>query len=89
MTNEPSTPKSELDDVLGWAEFACWTALALTPFLQWVNGPSVSTDQAVVRTVLVVLTVVGIVVLRIVNWRARTRTRRTNLKETKNEDRGK
>lgn len=56
-------------EVLGWSEFACWTALVLAPALYYVNGPSVSTDQAVVRTALVVLSGIGAVVLRWINWR--------------------
>jgi hypothetical protein len=47
-----------------WLEFGCWTALVLFPFLRWINGPSVSTDQFVVRTGLVVLSVLGAVGLR-------------------------
>ncbi len=56
-------------EILGWSEFACWTTLALAPVLYYVNGPSVSTDQAVVRTALVVLSAIGAVVLRGINWR--------------------
>ena len=56
-------------EILGWSEFACWTMLVLTPFLYWVNGPSVSTDQFVVRTALVILSALGAVILRVVNWR--------------------
>ncbi len=54
--------------ILGWAEFACWTGLILMPFLQRVNGPAVSIDQTVVRTSLVVITLTSAIVLRIVNW---------------------
>jgi hypothetical protein len=56
------------EEVLGWVEFACWTVLVLTPFLWWVNGPAVSTDQFVVRTALTVLALVGAVSLRIAKW---------------------
>jgi hypothetical protein len=56
------------DEVLGWAEFACWTVVVLTPFLWWVNGPAVSSDQLVVRTALTVLALVGGVSLRIAKW---------------------
>ena len=47
------------EEALGWAKFACWTVVALTPFFRWVNGPAVSSDQFVVRTTLAVLAVVG------------------------------
>jgi len=52
------------DGVRYWLEFSCWTTLLLAPFLYWVNGPAVSTDQFVVRTVLVSLAAVGAVSLR-------------------------
>ena len=48
-----------------WLEFGCWTTLGLAPFLYWVNGPAVSTDQLVVRTSLVSLAAVGAVGLRV------------------------
>jgi|GEM_PF-3553104 hypothetical protein len=57
------------DDVRYWGEFSCWVTLVLAPFLYWVNGPSVSDDQYVVRTGLVVLATVGAVGLRWYNWR--------------------
>ena len=58
-----------LDEVLPWAEFGCWTALVLAPILYYVNGPSVSSDQAVVRSGLVILAALGAVALRFLNWR--------------------
>lgn len=53
-----------VDELLYWGEFACWTVLVLWPFLYFVNGPSVSTDQSVVRTGLVVIAAIGGVSLR-------------------------
>jgi hypothetical protein len=58
-----------LEELLPWLEFGCWTALVLAPILYYVNGPSVSTDQAVVRTGLIILAAVGAITLRFVNWR--------------------
>lgn len=55
-------------EICGWAEFCCWTTLVLAPFLYWVNGPAVSTDQFVVRTALVVLAGCGAVGLRLYAW---------------------
>ena len=46
-------------EILGWVELSGWTMVALAPFLYWVNGPAVSTDQFVVRTILVTVAVVG------------------------------
>lgn len=59
-------------EVLYWLEFACWTTLLLAPFLRWVNGAAVSTDQFVVRTAVVSLALLGGVVLRTYKWLART-----------------
>lgn len=58
-----------LDELLPWLEFACWTALVLSPILYYVNGPSVSNDQALVRTGLVIVSAIGAIALRLVNWR--------------------
>ncbi|HET6880599.1 MAG TPA: hypothetical protein VFI31_10615 [Pirellulales bacterium] len=52
-------------EIRGWGEFCCWTTLALAPFLYWVNGPAVSTDQFVVRTALVVVATCGAIALRL------------------------
>lgn len=61
----------KLDELLPWLEFACWTALVLFPILQYVNGPSVSAEQAVMRTCLVIGATLGAIVLRLVNWKRR------------------
>lgn len=66
-----------LGEALRWAEFCCWTTLALTPMLYWVNGSSVSTDQLVVRTTLVIVAAVGAATLRLWNWRNARRRRQT------------
>lgn len=54
-------------------EFCCWMTLALVPFLYWINGPAVSSDQFVVRTALVVLAAIGAIGLRIAAWLGRSR----------------
>jgi len=64
MTPESDSPEQPVDPLF-LAEFACWTAVALAPFLTWVNGPPVSTDQAVVRTIVVGLALTGAIGLRI------------------------
>jgi hypothetical protein len=58
-----------LDELLPWLEFGCWTALVLAPILYYVNGPSVSSDQAVVRTGLVIVAALSAAMLRFVNLR--------------------
>ena len=47
------------EEILGWVEFGCWTAVVLIPILYYVNGPSVSTDQFVVRSALTVIAIIG------------------------------
>jgi hypothetical protein len=65
MNDTPPDDKPfEVDEILGWTEFACWTVLALSPFLYWVNGPAVSHDQLVVRCGLVTIAVLGALGLR-------------------------
>lgn len=54
-----------VDEAAGWAEFCAWSALVMTPILWWLQGPSVSTDQFVVRTSLVVISAVAAIALRI------------------------
>ncbi len=51
--------------ILGWLELGCWTMVALAPFLYWVNGPAVSTDQLVVRSGLVGFALGGGLALRL------------------------
>lgn len=58
----------EGEQVAGWIEMGCWTALVLTPFLYWVNGPAVSQDQLVVRWIVVIVAMGGAIGLRIRCW---------------------
>ena len=51
-------------EVLGWLELSCWTMVALAPFLYWVNGPAVSTDQAVVRGIVFGVALTGGIAIR-------------------------
>jgi hypothetical protein len=55
-------------EIRGWAEFCCWTTLALAPLLYWVNGPAVSTDQFVTRTALIVIAAITAITLRLFAW---------------------
>ena len=70
-SSDPNAQQGEWNPtaIRGWLEFCCWTTLALAPFLYWVNGPAVSTDQLVVRTALVVIAAVGAIGLRLCAWR--------------------
>lgn len=64
MNNNDITPA----ELSGWIEFACWTTVAIAPFLYWVNGPAVSTDQLVVRTALVTLALIAGLAIRVTKW---------------------
>ncbi|MCA9122726.1 MAG: hypothetical protein H6822_20610 [Planctomycetaceae bacterium] len=57
----------KLDELLSWVEFGCWAAIAFFPFLCWLNGPAVSSDQYVMRTILIVVVVLGAFALRFLN----------------------
>lgn len=48
-------PGMSSEEVRGWIEFSAWSALVMTPIIWWLQGPSVSTDQFVMRTALVVI----------------------------------
>src|SRR5665213_2145907 len=54
----------EATQILGWAEFCAWSGLVMTPIIWWLQGASVSTDQFVVRTGLVVISACAGVGLR-------------------------
>lgn len=47
------------EEVLSHLEFGLWTAVVLIPMLYWVNGPSVSGDQFVIRSILAIVAYVG------------------------------
>jgi hypothetical protein len=40
-------------EIVGWLEGGAWITLLLAPFLYFVNGPAVSTDQWLMRSFLV------------------------------------
>jgi hypothetical protein len=66
----------DLEELLGWAEFCSWSALVMALIIYWLQGPSVSPDQYVVRTALVVISGLGALSLRgrvlIHRWRSRS-----------------
>src|SRR5882724_2527381 len=64
-------------EILYWAEFCGWSALVMTPIIWWLQGPSVSTDQFVMRTALVVISASAAVGLRGRALLQRRRARRT------------
>lgn len=55
-------------ELIGWIELGCWISLALLPLLYWVNGAAVSSDQLVVRWIVVMVVICGSVGLRARRW---------------------
>jgi hypothetical protein len=53
--NNDESDTLDVAEILYWAEFCAWSALVMTPIIWWLQGASVSTDQFVVRTGLVVI----------------------------------
>jgi membrane protein DedA with SNARE-associated domain len=56
-------PELTWPDVLGWIEFGCWCALIMAPVIYWIQGPSVSLDQRISRTIVVLVAITGVIVL--------------------------
>ena len=69
MDEKASAGDFRFRDIAPVIEIGCWTGVILAPFLRWINGPAVSTDQLVMQVFLVALCVVGAVGLRLYNWR--------------------
>ena len=60
--SDRANPEETPMDTRALAEFSAWFMVALAPILTWVNGPPVSTDQSVVRTIVFLLALtVGVV----------------------------
>jgi hypothetical protein len=69
--DENENDELSLPELLGWAEFCSWSALVMAPIIYWLQGESVSHDQFVVRTALVLLAAAGGIGLRCRAWRRR------------------
>jgi len=52
---EDAGEEMDVQEISGWAEFCAWSGFVMTPIIWWLQGPSVSTDQFVVRTGLIVI----------------------------------
>jgi hypothetical protein len=65
--DDQNSDEEEIDvgEMLAWAEFCAWSALLITPIVWWLQGPSVSIDQLVVRTALVIISGLAGIGLRI------------------------
>ncbi|GAA4450373.1 hypothetical protein [Novipirellula rosea] len=69
--NNDDEQTTDPHQLVGWFEFGCWTIIAMTPFLYWVNGSAVSRDQLVVRSLLVAVALIAGVTLRCIAWSRR------------------
>lgn len=76
--NTPAESPREAIPSLWIAEFMCWMMVVLAPLLSWVNGPSVSTDQFVVRVTVFAVALGGGVGLRIYKFLRGWRSRRVS-----------
>ena len=61
---EPSSAEPSSAELCASMEFGCWSALVMAPVIYWLQGPSVSIDQQVVRTALIVIAATGAICLR-------------------------
>ncbi|MCF6286897.1 MAG: hypothetical protein L3K26_17165 [Candidatus Hydrogenedentes bacterium] len=52
-------------DISPALEFVCWVVVCLAPFLRWVNGAAVTTDQFYIQVTLFSSALLGAVVLRV------------------------
>jgi len=62
-----TTERVRFSDISTTMEFVCWVVVCLAPFLRWVNGAAVTSDQFFIQVTLFSGALVGAVVLRIVH----------------------
>ncbi len=63
--SESTNEEQDFVQLLPWIEFCAWCSLVLTPIIWWLQGPSVSHDQFVVRTGMVVLSAIVAISFRL------------------------
>jgi hypothetical protein len=59
------------EEVRSWLEQGAWTVLCLTPFLYWINGPAVSSDQLFFRWLLIIVAATTALVLTIRRFKSK------------------
>lgn len=72
MSPPPSPDDDEeitWEELLSHLEFGCWTAIVLIPIIYYVQGPSVSQDQLVMRSIVTATAVIGAPLLTILRRR--------------------
>ena len=54
-----------IHDIVPAMEFSCWTVIVLAPWLRFINGAAVTSDQRTIQLFLYSGAVVGACILRI------------------------
>lgn len=66
--DDESTEEIKFSEISPAIEFMCWVAVVLAPFLRWVNGPAVTTDQYYIQVTLFSAALAGAVGLRVFHF---------------------
>lgn len=80
---ELDSDKLNTEEVLQRFEAGCWMALVIAPITYWVQGPSVSADQFVVRSTIVAIAALGCVGLKVRSVVRKLRAARERAKENR------
>lgn len=78
---ESSPETLDTEEFLHRVETGCWMALVIAPITYWIQGPSVSFDQFVARSVIVVIAAFGCAWIRVRFVVRRLRVTRERAKE--------
>ncbi len=60
-STDPSEQPIETEEFWRTVELCSWASLAFLPVLYFVNGPAVSTDQLIIRSIVVIAVVAGVI----------------------------
>jgi len=61
------TEEIAFSDISPAIEFMCWVVVCLSPFLRWVNGAAVTTDQFYIQVALFSSALLGAIALRVMH----------------------
>jgi len=64
---DQNTEEITFSDISPALEFMCWVVVLLAPFLRWINGAAVTTDQFYIQVALFSAALTGAIVLRVVH----------------------
>ena len=60
-STDPSAQPTDTEELWRTVELCSWASLAFLPVLYFVNGPAVSTDQLIIRRIVVIAVVAGVI----------------------------